>query len=69
MKIECDAPQCHRMVEISKWAHFKAKLASKMRGGDFAHFVFCPEHKERMTMGKYNDNDPTTNPDLEANRK
>ena len=69
MQIECSAPRCTEMVEISRWTHFKAKVMSKLRGGDFVNFVFCPPHKERMTFGKFDDNDPTTNPDLNESRK
>lgn len=69
MKLTCGAPQCSELVEISWWANFRAKLYSKLHGGDFANFVFCPEHKERITHGEFNDGDPTTNPDLLEEQK
>ena len=64
MKMSCSAPQCFKMVEVSRIAHFKNRLYSLLNGGDFVSFVFCPEHAERMSNGTINDNDDTTNIDL-----
>ena len=61
---KCDAPGCSKDQFISGWTHFIGCLKSKFRGGTFSYLVFCPEHKERITSGGFDDGDPTTNPDL-----
>ena len=64
MLVKCAAPECDKMVQISGFEHLKNSFDSLFHGGDFADFQFCPEHKERITGGKFNDGDPSTNPDL-----
>lgn len=64
MKVACSAPDCKNKVEISGMRYIGKMTASVMRGGDFSAAVFCPEHDERMSGGKIDDNNPNTNPDL-----
>lgn len=62
--VKCGAPLCPNMVEIGEIEYLKMEAESLLKGGDFAAFVFCPEHNERITNGRVSDNDPNTNPDL-----
>lgn len=64
IEVMCSAPDCKRMVKISRFELFVMKLTSLIRGGSFTASLFCPEHNERITGGRCSDGDPTTNPDL-----
>ena len=69
MELKCDAPGCGTIVIKNRIVHLYDKFYSKFHGGTFSSLVFCPEHKERITSGGFDDGDPTTNPDLERSRK
>ena len=64
MLCKCAAPKCEKTVEISVLKFLTNCVYSSLHGGSFTSPVFCPEHKERITSGSFNDGNASTNPDL-----
>lgn len=64
IEIRCSAPMCSNMVAVPYHQYIKDKFLNLIHFGNYKSFVFCPEHKERITNGKFDDGDPNTNPDL-----
>ena len=67
MKVLCPVSKCKNKVDIP-W-YFVIYNLWKSGGKDKNLATYCPEHKEFLTRGKFDDNDPKTNPEFNEMRK
>jgi len=64
IKGKCEAPGCTETgsCDVTIWYLILCFLKIRVTP------TMCPEHKERITSGTYDDGNPNTNPDLEKDR-